>query len=205
MAGTFSVTAMAEFHPQARVNLEKAVVLLLDDKSEGMNILVQIVTAFGVRDFHRCHNVDEAKALSEISALDLILVNANMNSQSGHEFISWLRRSKLEPNAFTPAILISGHTRRSMVQKARDCGANFVLAKPVSPAVMLERIIWIASEKRPFVDCASYVGPDRRFHDLGPPVGTVGRRYDDPPEAAQPPEAESLSEAAMTEPQRASL
>lgn len=196
---------MAEFHPQARVNLEKAVVLLLDDKAEGMNILVQIVSAFGVRTFHRCHSVEDAKAIAQATELDLILANANLNSEPGYDFVSWLRRSKLEPNAFTPTIMISGHAQRSNVRKARDCGANFVLAKPVSPAVMLERILWIASEKRPFVECASYVGPDRRFHDLGAPVGTVGRRHDDSPEAVAPSEAEPPSEAVMTEPQRASL
>jgi CheY-like chemotaxis protein len=196
---------MADFHPQARVNLEKAVVLLLDDKADSMNVLVQIVTAFGVRNMHRCHAVEDAQELAKSTELDLILTNANLNSAPGYEFISWLRRSKLEPNAFTPAILITGHTKRSNVQKARDCGANFVLAKPVSPAVMLERIIWIASEKRPFVNCASYVGPDRRFHELGPPEGAVGRRHDDLPDIVAPVEPETVSGDTMNEPARASL
>jgi len=196
---------MAEFHPQARVNLEKAVVLLLDDKPENMNVLVQIVSAFGVRTMHRCHSIEDAKALANTTELDLILANANLDSEPGYDFISWLRRSKLEPNAFTPAILITGHTKRSNVQMARDCGANFVLAKPVSPAVMLERIIWIASEKRPFVNCASYMGPDRRFHDLGPPEGIAGRRHDDRMDIVAPNEPNTVSGDTMTEPARASL
>jgi len=75
----------------------------------------------------------------------------------------------------------------------------------VSPAVMLERIIWIASERRPFVNCASYVGPDRRFHDLGPPAGTAGRRHDDLMDIAEPAEPETASGDTMTEPARASL
>ncbi len=195
---------MAEFHPQARVNLEKASVLLLDDKAESMNVLVQIVSAFGVRTMHRCHTIDDAKDVANATELDLILTNANLTTEPGYDFISWLRRSKLEPNAFTPAILISGHTQRSNVRKARDCGANFVLAKPVSPAVMLERIIWIASEKRPFVDCSSYVGPDRRFHELGPPAGFAGRRHDDPADIVAPVEPETAGGDAMTEQARAS-
>ena len=196
---------MAEFEPRARINLEKAVVLLLDDKVEGINILVQIVTAFGVRTLHRCHSVPDAKELASVTELDLILANANLSSESGGEFISWLRRSKLEPNAFTPAILISGHTQISRVRQGRDCGANFVLAKPVSPAVMLERIIWIARERRPFVECTNYVGPDRRFHDLGPPSGAVGRRHDDPPDIVAPTNPDLASMKTKSEPERAAL
>ena len=41
---------------------------------------------------------------------------------------------------------------------------------------MLERILWIAREQRPFV---AYAGPDRRFKFDGPPEGGAGRRRDD--------------------------
>src|SRR5665213_2141524 len=71
---------------------------------------------------------------------------------------------------------VCNHTERGAVERARDCGSNIVLAKPVSPQSLLERIIWIAREKRPFVNCGSYMGPDRRFHDTGPPAGVQGRR-----------------------------
>ena len=79
-------------------------------------------------------------------------------------------------NAFAPTMLVSGHTQLRNVQRARDCGANYIVAKPVSPDVLLERIIWVAREKRPFIQCDSYFGPDRRVHDTGPPPGVAERR-----------------------------
>ena len=71
------------------------------------------------------------------------------------------------------------------MQRARDCGANFILARPLSPEVLLERILWIAREKRHFISCSSYVGPDRRFHEAGPPVGMPERRTTEPQDERQ--------------------
>ena len=175
---------MAKFDPKAWINLEKARVLLLDDHAEGGKILAQIVMGFGVKRIVRSASAAEAQELVSASEFHIIMVNANLHESPAFEFIDWLRRAGLQPNSFTPVILITGHTQRSQVERARDCGANIVLAKPVSPVSLLERIIWIAREKRPFVNCDTYMGPDRRFHDTGPPAGVVGRRHNDPPEDA---------------------
>jgi len=175
---------MAKFDPKAWINLEKARVLLLDDHAEGGQILAQIVMGFGVKRITRSTAVAEAQEFVQASEFHIIMVNANLRESPAFEFIDWLRRAGLQPNSFTPVILITGHTQRAQVERARDCGANIVLAKPVSPQSLLERIIWIAREKRPFVNCDTYMGPDRRFHDTGPPAGMVGRRHNDPPESA---------------------
>lgn len=175
---------MAQLDPKAWINLEKARILLLDDHPEGGNILAQICMGFGARRFFRCNTSKEAQDLVNESELHMILVNANLRESPAFDFIDWLRRSNIQPNSFTPVVLITGHTQRSQVEKARDCGANIVLAKPVSPQSMLERIIWIAREKRPFVNSGTYIGPDRRFHDTGPPAGVQGRRFNDPAEGA---------------------
>ena len=167
---------MTGLNHNSRINLEKAEVLLLDENLEGMGVLLQIISAFGVRNHYRCRSEQEAKKEALSRELDLILVGANGQDSSSYDFIRWLRRSGLEPNAFTPTVLISGHTQLHNVQRARDCGANYIVAKPVSPDVLLERIVWVAREKREFIFCDSYVGPDRRVHDVGPPRGMAERR-----------------------------
>lgn len=177
---------MSGLNFNTRINLEKAEVLLLDESLEGMGILLQIVAAFGVRNTHPCRSPDEARKLALSRDIDLVLVGANGQDSTSYDFIRWLRRSGLEPNAFAPTMLISGHTQLRNVQRARDCGANYIVAKPVSPDVLLERIIWVAREKRPFIQCDSYYGPDRRVHDSGPPPGVAERRKraDSQPEQA---------------------
>ena len=92
--------------------------------------------------------------------------------------VRWLRRSGITPNCYAPVLLTSGHTPNAVVNKARDCGANFIIARPFSPSVLLDRIVWIARDPRPFLEAADYAGPDRRFHDEGPPRGVGERRAD---------------------------
>jgi hypothetical protein len=65
------------------------------------------------------------------------------------------------------------------VNRARDCGAHFIMTKPLTPIAVLERVLWIAREGRRFIECDTYTGPDRRFKNEGVPPGVEGRRRDD--------------------------
>jgi CheY-like chemotaxis protein len=165
--------------PKARYNLENAKVLLVEPNPHGMDILAQIFSGFGVRSPIRCSDANEAMMVVKKNELDLIICEAGLEGMDGYDFINWLRKSKIEPNSYTASIIVTGHTQMSKVQKARDCGANFIVAKPLTPKVMIERVIWVARENRPFIECESYNGPDRRFHSIGPPADTEGRRADD--------------------------
>jgi len=163
-----------------KINLEKASVMLIDANSQGLDILTQVFAGFGVRAPHRCSLAKEAAELLRKVDVDLIVIEADLpGDMDGYDFVRWLRRSGLPQNAFASVILISGHTRTENVARARDCGSNFIIVKPISPAVLLQRVIWVAKENRQFVECEAYVGPDRRFKNAGPPPGLKPRRHDD--------------------------
>ncbi len=55
-----------------------------------------------------------------------------------------------------------------MCVPARDAGANVVVAKPLSPEILLQRIHWVARESRSFIVAPNYAGPDRRFKNVRP-------------------------------------
>lgn len=171
---------------RARFNLNRASVLLLEETPLGMSILVQILTGFGAKTLHRCENVAEAEATVQKVEVDLLIVDALGATGAGYDFVAWLRRSGIQPNCYAPVLLTAGHTPNAAVNKARDCGAHFIIAKPLTPISVLERILWISKEGRRFVECDNYVGPDRRFKNEGVPVGMKGRRRDDlPPEVGE--------------------
>jgi DNA-binding response OmpR family regulator len=162
-----------------RINLSSAEIMLIDSTQEGMAILTQMFAGFGVHTPHCCSAGGEAMDVIRKRDMTMIIVDTNLPDMSGYEFVRTLRRSKVKPNCFVPVILTSGHTPRSMVLEGRDCGANFVMAKPINPATMLKRIMWLATETRDFITSPDYVGPDRRFQRLGPPPGKAGRRKTD--------------------------
>jgi len=165
--------------PIAKFNLAEATILLLQGSSGEMDLYVQMLCGFGATTIHRCTSQDEAKTILARGEIDLALIDAKLPDGDGYEFVRELRRSRLKTK-FVPVLMISGHTPRNKVTMARDCGAHFVVRKPVSPGTLLERILWIARECRAFLETDSYIGPDRRFQNLGPPDG-VARRSDDLP------------------------
>jgi CheY-like chemotaxis protein len=162
---------------RARFNFDQAAVLLVDSNQLGLDILAQVMTGLGAWNLHRCGSAEEAREVCERLELDLVITDAMSPSGEGYEFVEWLRRMP-EPNCFVPVLLTAGHTPAAEVARARDCGAHFILKKPLTPIAMLERILWISKEGRPFVTCDAYVGPERRFKNIGPP-GAVGRRKSD--------------------------
>ena len=163
-----------------KINLEKASIMLIDANNQGLDILAQMFAGFGARTPHRCSSAEEAQPLLRKIDVDLIVVEADLPGEmDGYDFVHWLRRSGLPQYAFSSVMLISGHTRRENVARARDCGANFILVKPISPSILLQRVVWVAKENRQFVECEAYVGPDRRFKNAGPPPGIKPRRHDD--------------------------
>ena len=107
-----------------------------------------------------------------------MIADPAIEGEEGILLLRWLRRQERNPNRFMPIILISGHSTPTLVRRSRDCGANFFVAKPLTPHTLLERILWVARDKRPFVEVGEYLGPDRRFKELAPPGG-AGRRVSD--------------------------
>ena len=172
----------AELAAKVRINLERAVVVVVDN-ALGLDILSTIFLGFGVRNLHRCRSVAEAHEVAKAYQIDLVVMDNLMGAEDVYDFVQSLRRAEGDDNRFAPVVLLSAHTGASIVSKARDSGANFLIGKPISAKVLLERILWVAREKRQFLETDNFAGPDRRFHDLGPPDGTVGRRRGDPTEA----------------------
>lgn len=144
-------------------NFNGAVTMVIDDSPFALELTAQAVLGFGIKVRHACSSAAEAIAVLRDHPVDLILVDCEMPGMSGYEFVRWLRRSGLEPNAFAPVIMTAAHVRRSKVSEARDCGANFLITKPFSAGVLLERIVWVARDARPFLEVGEYFGPDRRF------------------------------------------
>ena len=146
-------------------NLTSAVVMVVDDSPFSMEVTIQALQGFGIRVQYAVKTAAQAMEILNLHPIDMLLIDCEMD---GHQLVRWLRRSGLEPNAYVPVIMTASHVRRSRVADVRDCGANFLVTKPFSAAVVLERIIWVARDNRPFLEAGDYSGPDRRFKAAKP-------------------------------------
>lgn len=144
-------------------NLSDAVTMIVDDSPFSLTLTSNALSGFGIRPAFAVGTGAEAKRILQDKTIDLLIVDTDMPDIDGYELVRWLRRSNPSPNAFTPVIMTASHIRRGRVAEARDCGANFVVTKPFSPTLLLERILWVARDRRPFLEVGDYLGPDRRF------------------------------------------
>lgn len=154
-------------------------VLALESNPLELDVLAQVLGGFRVRSLARFNEAAGAMEHLEREPADLLFVGTASDEMDEFDFIAKLRRMKDETTRMAPIILLSGHTQRNNVLRARDCGASFVVAKPITPRILYARIVWLARDRRAFIDVPKYAGPDRRFQKLGPPSGTEGRRSDD--------------------------
>jgi len=162
-----------------RVNLARSTVLLVDHNQKSLDMLSSIFHGFGVKQQIKRGSTAEAVEVVETRDIDLILIDCSMPGMDGYDFTRWLRRETPAPVRYTPVIMLTGHAAQSKVHKGRDCGASFVVTKPLTPSVLLQRILWLAGDEREFVECDTYIGPDRRVRNFGPPMGLTGRRQGD--------------------------
>jgi DNA-binding response OmpR family regulator len=161
-----------------RFNLAKAKVLALDDNVQSLAILSQILLGFGVGMSSKCATAGEARLLLERETYNLVILDDQLPGESGFDLAESIRREPKSRNFTVPIILVSGNPTERTVLKARNCGANFVIAKPIVPGIVLDRIEWLARSDRGFVVSDNYRGPDRRNHNGPLPDGVSERRLD---------------------------
>ena len=164
-------------------------ILVVDDNAMAMEIMSQILLGIGVTRTTKCSSAEQARDVLEDTLFDLAIIDAEMPGQDGVELTAWIRLEPMSANYTLPVIVATGNPSSAEVCRARDSGANYVVAKPVAPGVLLQRMEWIARAGRAFVTSDQYRGPDRRFHTQPLPAGMEERR------------AEALR--LMTEPERA--
>jgi DNA-binding response OmpR family regulator len=170
--------------PKALFNLQRTSVLLADADPMGQSIVGQMLIGFGARNVTRCDDEVEVRRVLGCVPLELVIIDPASFGPTGYDIIGWLRRDG-GPNKHVSVLVATGHTENARVGQLRDSGANFIVSKPLSASVLLERILWLAREKRPYVETSYYVGPDRRWRDEALPAGTSGRRQKDKEVAAR--------------------
>ncbi len=170
---------MADATLDTRLHLGSLAVVAVEASRMELDVLCEMLLGFGVRRLARFRLVEEAQAGLRQDPIDLLFVGSVPGDPDEYGLTTWLRRDGLAANRTAPVVLLTGHTQAANVLRARDCGASVVLAKPVQPAVLFDRLAWLVLDRRAFIDVSSYIGPDRRFRKLGSPPGADGRRRSD--------------------------
>jgi two-component system, chemotaxis family, chemotaxis protein CheY len=175
------------------INIAGLSFLLVDPNPHSSTIVHSILRGFGATRIIEVRTPHDAIQVLTDQKIDMMLVEPVLENGKGLAFIRSIRQDPNNPFRTMPILVVTGDTRTSTIKTARDCGANMVIAKPMSPASLYERLTWVAFHPRSFAETSAYFGPDRRFKIEGLPDGS-GRRAGDGEVAIAADEGPAMSQ-----------
>jgi len=121
-----------------------------------------ILELFEVKSVQLAQSNDDAIVLLNKRHFDCVFVDNMSRKENGLELVKHVRHQKKDALKEIPIILCTAFTGRKSITNARDAGVTEILAKPVSPVQIMEKMENAIFNKRNFVDIDVYAGPDRR-------------------------------------------
>jgi two-component system chemotaxis response regulator CheY len=115
-------------------------ILIVDDVEAIRHLLCRILQALGCSETIDVADVASALDATEAQAFDAILLDYNLDEETGLKLVRKLRRSDDAINKNVPIIILTSHAESQFVDAAIATGADAYLVKPVMPERLAERI-----------------------------------------------------------------
>ena len=151
--------------PSGRVNFAGLRVMVADQNLFERRVVSQICRGFEVRNVVDVADGSEALTLMRAHRFDLVFCDISLRNMSGLDLARHIRSDADVLDRQVPIILLTSQTQYAKIVAARDSGVTEIVAKPISPKLLEDRITYVFQQPRPFVEAASYVGPSRRRRD----------------------------------------
>jgi two-component system, chemotaxis family, chemotaxis protein CheY len=137
-------------------------VLIVDDDRYMRKVVRAMLTATGVKYIHEAN--DGAAGLQAVKDItpDIVLVDWEMPTVDGLQFIKMVRSPATFPIPDVPIILLTGHGDRRRVIEAARLGVHEYLLKPVSTQALMDRIAAVLVRPCKMVQLDDNYGPAPR-------------------------------------------
>jgi DNA-binding response OmpR family regulator len=146
----------------SQVSYDGVEVLLLDRDLAMRHLIRSALIGIGFRRVVECRGVQEIPAKVAQRPVDLMLLDLDTDTAQVCEAIRDIRNNRYGLNPFVVVMAMTWTPDRTMILQTLDAGTDDVLAKPVSAAVLKERVRNLVLYRKDFVVTGDYVGPDRR-------------------------------------------
>jgi DNA-binding response OmpR family regulator len=103
-----------------------------------------------------------ADAMIRQSKPDLVIVDIDMPGRNGIEVVHDIRHGQVGIANDVCILVVSAHVDLEHVEQARNEGANWIVAKPLSFRTLYDGVARAILDDRPFIESPGYVGPCRR-------------------------------------------
>lgn len=141
---------------------ENATVVICDPVAQNRNATRNALYALGFRDIESCVSAADLRRVLSAKEFDLVFAEVADINDPAFAAVADIRRNALGRNPFTVVILSTWSPGSALVRASLDCGADDLLIRPASTAMMGERIRTHTLARKKFVVTGEYIGPDRR-------------------------------------------
>ncbi len=130
----------------AKFNFTHARAAIIDASRFSYSITRMMLMGFGFRDITGYASVEAAVAKMVFMPADLVVCDPYPQVDASFALLRRLREPRFGETALAPIIIATGSVGVDIVEGAKACQANYVVAKPFSAQTLLERILWSASQ-----------------------------------------------------------
>ena len=145
-------------------------VMIFDDDIFMSKLIESVLISFDVGTISVVNDPEEARMYVRSNSIDGVILEWIDWDNPNLDFLDYIRKSGKVKNSKIPVIMCTGHTDYPQIIKARDAGANEVVAKPIIPAQIFDKLYNAVFKQREFISAETFTGPDRRRHS-GPYEG----------------------------------
>lgn len=158
-------------------SLAKIQVLIVDDSPHIRRLATSMLRSYGCTSLTEAKSMQQALDLLSRKTFDIALIDWMLEDpkETGMHLVREIRQSPVEHIAYLPIIMMTGHTERDNIERARDAGITEFLAKPFTAKNLHARLVALIDQPRPFVKTRNYFGPDRRRREDAPAGGKERR------------------------------
>jgi len=148
------------------LDLSELRVIVIDDNEFGIILMKRLLGVMRVAHISACSDPLAADAAIRQSKADLAIVDIDMPGRSGIEIVHDIRHGQVGVAKDICILIASAHVDLDHVEQARNEGANWIVAKPLSFRALYEGMARAILDDRPFIESSAYVGPCRRSKNV---------------------------------------
>jgi two-component system, chemotaxis family, chemotaxis protein CheY len=137
-------------------------VLIVDDELTMRKVTRSLLQSIGVNTILEAHDGRAGLEAVCTHTPDVVILDWEMPSPNGPEFMRKLRSPGSFPFPDVPIIMLTAYGERSRVVEAVRLGVNEYLLKPVSSSALLARLVAVLAKPRRMVKKGDYYGPEPR-------------------------------------------
>lgn len=146
-----------------KVSFEDVRLIIGESNLEVRQGLRAALHPMGFKNIQDTNRVSVIEEQVKENAVDLIICDASLGDGDLLDLTRRIRHREVGANPFIVVIATTSDPVRETIMAIIDCGADDLVAKPVSPAMLMQRIARLTRDRqRLFVVTTSYIGPDRR-------------------------------------------